>query len=111
MFFKVVVGEWVVDVIIINVFYFLVNVFNIDIFIYFVNEMDKEVDVIVIVIDNNGKEYGLMNFGVKLVVNIVIKIFELVMDILFGFKGVVIKLSVIFNIDVDKGDVNVYVVS
>jgi len=110
-FSKVAAGEWAVDATIINVPYLPVNAPNTDTFIHFANETDKEVDVIVTAIDNNGKEYGPMNLGAKLAANTVTKISEPAMDTLFGLKGVATKLSVTFNIDADKGDVNAYAVS
>jgi hypothetical protein len=111
LYSKVAAGEWAVDATIINVPYVPVNAPNTDTFIHFANETDKEVDVIVTAIDNNGKEYGPMNLGAKLAANTVTKISEPAMDTLFGLKGATTKLSVTFNIDADKGDVNAYAVS
>ncbi|MDP5213576.1 hypothetical protein ORJ66_11035 [Pseudoalteromonas tunicata] len=104
-------GKWAIDATIINVPYLPVNAANTDTFIHFANETDKEVDVIVTAIDNNGVEYGPMNLGAKLAANTVTKISEPAMDTLFGLKGASTKLSVTFNIDADKGDVNAYAVT
>jgi len=111
LYSKVAAGEWAVDATIINIPYLPVNAPNTDTFIHFANETDKEVDVIVTAIDNNGVEYGPMNLGSKLAANTVTKISEPAMDTLFGLKGAATKLSVTFNIDADKGDVNAYAVS
>tara|TARA_B100001059_G_scaffold74397_1_gene71971 strand:- start:827 stop:2296 length:1470 start_codon:yes stop_codon:yes gene_type:complete len=104
-------GKWAIDATIINVPYLPVNAANTDTFIHFANETDKEVDVIVTAIDNNGVEYGPMNLGAKLAANTVTKISEPAMDTLFGLNGATTKLSVTFNVDADKGDVTAYAVS
>ena len=104
-------GKWAIDATIINIPYLPVNASNTDTFIHFANETDNEVDVIVTAIDNNGVKHGPLNLGVKLAANTVTKVSEPAMDKLFTLEGVSTKLSVTFNIDADKGDVNAYAVS
>ncbi|QUI69716.1 hypothetical protein [Pseudoalteromonas sp. M8] len=103
-------GKWVIDATIINVPYVPVNYEDTDTFIHFANETSKEVDVIVTAIDQNGVEYGPLNYG-KLAANTVTKLPEPKMDEIFKLNGAKTKLSVTFNIDANKGDVTAYAVS
>ncbi len=111
LYSKVPAGEWAVDATIINVPYLPINATGTQSFIHFANETDSEVDVIVTAIDGNGNEYGPMDLGLDLPANTVYKLGMPDIDKLFTLNGASTKLSITFNIDADKGDVNAYAVS
>lgn len=111
LFSEVEAGEWAIDATIINVPYLPINATGTQSFIHFANETDEDVDVIVTAIDGNGNEYGPMDLGLDLPANTVYKLSMPAIDTLFSLEGASTKLSVTFNIDADKGDVNAYAVS
>lgn len=100
-------GQWELDATVINVPYFPVLYTDTSTSVHFANESKKEADVIVTAIDNNGTEYGPLNLGTKLAANTVTKVKQTDIATLFKIDTAT-KLSVTFNIDSDKGDVNAY---
>ena len=104
-------GKWTIDATIVNVPYMPINAPSTNSFIHFANEIDREVDVIVTAIDNNGVEYGPMDLGFNLRPDTVEKLSMKYMDELFGLGGQSTKLSLTFNFDAFKNDVGVYAVS
>ncbi|MCK8117535.1 hypothetical protein MTF68_08160 [Pseudoalteromonas sp. 2CM37A] len=104
-------GKWTIDATIVNVPYMPINAPSTNSFIHFANEIDREVDVIVTAIDNNGVEYGPMDLGFNLRPDTVEKLSMKYMDELFGLGGQSTKLSLTFNLDAFKNDVGVYAVS
>ncbi|WP_042150686.1 MULTISPECIES: hypothetical protein [unclassified Pseudoalteromonas] len=100
-------GKWELDATVINVPYFPVLYTGTSTSVHFANESKKEADVIVTAIDNNGTEYGPLNLGSKLAAKTVTKVKQTDIATLFKIDTAT-KLSVTFNIDADKGDVNAY---
>ncbi|XQF90930.1 hypothetical protein ACOBV8_06190 [Pseudoalteromonas espejiana] len=86
-------GKWTIDATIVNVPYMPINAPSTNSFIHFSNEIDREVDVIVTAIDNNGVEYGPMDLGFNLRPDTVEKLSMKYMDELFGLGGQSTKLS------------------
>lgn len=104
-------GKWTIDATIVNVPYMPINAPSTNSFIHFANEINREVDVIVTAIDNNGVEYGPMDLGFNLRPDTVEKLSMKYMDELFNLGGQSTKLSLTFNFDAFDGDVGVYAVS
>ncbi|WKD22047.1 hypothetical protein NDQ71_10135 [Pseudoalteromonas sp. KG3] len=104
-------GKWTIDATIVNVPYMPINAPSTNSFIHFSNEINREVDVIVTAIDNNGFEYGPMDLGFNLRPDTVEKLSMKYMDELFNLQGKSTKLSITFNLDAFKNDVGVYAVS
>lgn len=104
-------GKWTIDATIVNVPYMPINAPSTNSFIHFANEVNREVDVIVTAIDNNGVEYGPMDLGFNLRPDTVEKLSMKHMDELFNLGGKSTKLSLTFNFDAFKNDVGVYAVS
>jgi len=100
-------GKWELDATVINVPYFPVLYTDTSTSVHFANESDKVADVIVTAIDNNGTEYGPLDLGLNLAANTVTKVKQTDIATLFKIDTAT-KLSVTFNIDADKGDVNAY---
>ena len=102
-------GEWELDATIINVPYLPVGKEGTSSSVHLSNETTKDVDVIVSAIDQNGNVYAAVDLGLDLPKQTVTKVSQTMLMDLFSIEGGdVTKLSVTFNIDADKGDVNGY---
>ncbi|WP_448213058.1 hypothetical protein [Colwellia sp. MEBiC06753] len=100
-------GEWELDATIVNVPYFPVGFEGVSSQVNFSNEAGADVDVIVTAIDDSGESYGPLDLGFDLAEDSVVKVSQAVIMDLFEITAPT-KLSVTFNIDADKGDVNAH---
>jgi hypothetical protein len=100
-------GEWALDATVINVPYFPVGFEGVSSSVHFANETDNPADIIVSAIDGEGNEYGPLDLGSDLAANTVTKVSQSAIMSLFSLTEST-KLSVTFNIDADKGDVNAH---
>jgi hypothetical protein len=102
-------GEWALDATIINVPYLPVGKEGTSSSVHLSNETAVDVDVIVSAIDQDGTVYPAVDLGLDLPKQTVYKVSQTALMELFSIEaGSVTKLSVTFNIDADKGDVNGY---
>jgi hypothetical protein len=102
-------GEWKLDATIINVPYLPVGKEGTSSSVHFANESSSDVDVIVSAIDADGNVYAAVDLGKDFAKKTVTKVSQAELIALFDLPtDSLTKLSVTFNIDADKGDVNGY---
>jgi hypothetical protein len=100
-------GEWTLDAVTLNVPYFPINYAETQSSVHIANEGDKDADIIVTAIDNNGVEYGPTNLGYKAEGNTVTKVSQTTIATLFDITDAT-KLSVTFNIEAEEENISAY---